>query len=72
MQHCWYQRMKRKGPIFGLIHEILCCAYDDTKLFVLDIMETDVYNELFNSYEVCMMRTNVADLFQSYRQNVDN
>ena len=51
--------MKRKGLFFGLIHEILCCEQDDTKLFVLDIMEMDVYNELFNSYEVCMMRTNV-------------
>ena len=50
---------EEEGHIFGLIHEILCCAHDDTKLFVLDIMETDVYNELFNSYEVCMMRTNV-------------
>ena len=50
---------EEEGPIFGLIHEILCCEQDDTKLFVLDIMEMDVYNELFNSYEVCMMRTNV-------------
>ena len=50
---------EEEGPIFGLICEILCCAHDDTKLFVLDIMEMDVYNELFNSYEVCMMRTNV-------------
>ena len=51
--------MKRQGPSFGLICEILCCEQDDTKLFVLDIMEMDVYNELFNSYEVCTMRTNV-------------
>ena len=41
---------EEEGPIFGLICEILCCAHDDTKLFVVDIMEMDVYNELFNSY----------------------
>ena len=35
---------EEEGAIFACIHEFLSC--DDIKLFVLDIMEMNVYNEL--------------------------
>ena len=45
------------GQTFGCIHQILCCK--GQKLFVLDVMVTELFNEKFNSYEVSFRRGNV-------------
>ena len=45
------------GPTFGCIHKILCC--NEVKLFVLDVLVMELYDEKFNSYEVSFRRANV-------------
>ena len=45
------------GATFGCIHEILCC--NEVKLFVLDVLVMELYDEEFNSYEVLSRIGNV-------------
>ena len=46
-----------EGPIFGCLREILCCH--EVKLFVLDILVMESFNEKSNGYEVSFSLGNV-------------
>ena len=56
-----------EGPIFGCLREILCC--DKVKLFVLDILVTESFNEKCNGYEVSFSLGNVEVKEFKYLKN---
>ena len=55
------------GPIFGCLCEILCC--DKVKLFVLDILVTESFNEKCSGYEVSFSLGNVEVKEFKYLKN---